>query len=122
MKVYVHQDCFVATHLIHGIVFTLVSCIHDVYDIVGVPQFCQCLVFASVTAIVAIGSDSASVSKINAELCLIPVAHFLATGLYGNKCAAACSKLFCMPFRLLSVLTLAIAACSPASAHWIASS
>ena len=69
-----------------------------------------------------IGSDSASLSKINAEPRLIPVAHFLATGSYGNKCAAACSKLLRMPFRPLSVLMLAIAACSPASAHWIASS
>ena len=44
MKVYVHQDCFVTTHSIHGIVHALVSRIHDVYDNVGVPQFCQCLV------------------------------------------------------------------------------
>ena len=78
--------------------------------------------FASFTAIVVIGSDSASVSEINAEPHLIPVACFLATGLYGNKCAAAHSKLFRMPFRPLSVLTLAIAACSPALTHWIASS
>ena len=38
------QDCFVATHSIHSIVCTLVSCIQDVYGNVGVPQFCQCLV------------------------------------------------------------------------------
>ena len=79
------------------------------------------LSFASFEAIVAIGSDLASVSKINAEPCLIPVAHFLATGSYGNKCAAAHSKLFHKSCGPLSVLTLAIAACSPASAHWIAS-
>ena len=78
--------------------------------------------FASFTAIVAVGSDSASVSEINAEPRLIPVACFLATGSYGNKCAAACSKLLHMPFGSLSVLMLAIAACSLVSAHWIASS
>ena len=77
--------------------------------------------FASFTAIVAVGSGSTSVSEINAEPRLIPVAHFLATGSYGNKCATARSKLFHKPFGPLSVLTLAIAACSPALAHWIAS-
>ena len=78
------------------------------------------LCFASFTAIVAIGSDSASVKEINAEPCLIPVACFLVTGSYCNKCAAAHSKLFHKPLEPLSVLTLAIVACSPASAHWIA--
>ena len=77
--------------------------------------------FASFTAIVAIGSDSASISEINAEPHLIPVAHFLATGFYGTRCAAAHSKLFCKPCGPLSVLTLAVVACSPTSAHWIAS-
>ena len=77
--------------------------------------------FASFAEIVAIGSDLTSVSEINAEPCLIPVAHFLATGSYGNKCAAARSKLFHKPCRPLSVLMLAIVACSLASAHWIAS-
>ena len=43
MTDYVRQDCFVATHSIHGIVRTLVSCIHDVYDKIDEPQFCQCL-------------------------------------------------------------------------------
>ena len=76
--------------------------------------------FESFAAIVVVGSVSTSVSEINAEPQMIPVAHFLATGLYGNKCATAHSKLFCKPFGPLSVLTLAIAACSPASAHWIA--
>ena len=71
--------------------------------------------FASFTAIVAVGSDSTSVNEINAEPHLIPVAHFLATGSYGNKCAAAHSKLFHEPCRPLSVLMLAIVACSPSS-------
>ena len=48
--------------------------------------------FASFTAIVVVGSVSTSVSEINAEPCLIPVAHFLATGMYGNKCATAHSN------------------------------
>ena len=73
--------------------------------------------FASFAAIVAVGLFSTSVSEINAEPCLIPVARFLATGLYGNKCATARSKLFHKPYRPLSVLMLAIAACSPASTH-----
>ena len=77
--------------------------------------------FASFAAIVTVGSYLASVSEINAEPCLIPVACFLATGLYGNKCAAAHSKLFHKPCRPLSALTLAMAACSLASAHWIVS-
>ena len=33
----------VTTHSIHGVVLALVSCIHDVYGIVSVPLFCQCL-------------------------------------------------------------------------------
>ena len=76
--------------------------------------------FASFTVIVVVGSDSSSVRKINAEPCLIHAAHFLATGSYGNKCAAAHSKLFHKPCGPLSVLTLAIVACSPASVHLIA--
>ena len=67
--------------------------------------------FASFAAIVVVGSVSTSVSEINAEPCLIPVAHFLATGMYGNKCATAHSKLLCKPCRPLSVITLVIAAC-----------
>ena len=73
--------------------------------------------FASFMAIDVVGSFSASVSEINAEPCLIPVACFLATGSYGNKCATARSKLFHKPYGPLSVSMLAIAACSPASAH-----
>ena len=48
--------------------------------------------FVSFAATVVMGSDSASVREISTEPRLIPVAHFLATGSYGNKCAAACSK------------------------------
>ena len=77
--------------------------------------------FASFAAIVVVGSFSTSVSEINAEPCLIPVACFLATGLYGNKCATAHSKLFHKPCGPLSILMLAIVACSLALAHWIAS-
>ena len=73
--------------------------------------------FASFAAIVVVGPLSTSVSEISAEPHLIPVARFLATGLYGNKCATALSKSFHKPYGPLSVLTLAIAACSPASAH-----
>ena len=73
--------------------------------------------FASFAAIVPAGLYSTSVSEINAEPRLIPVALFLATGLYGNKCATAHSKLFRKPYGPLSVFTLAIAACSPASAN-----
>ena len=68
-------------------------------------------------AIVVVGLLSTSASEINAEPCLIPVAHFLATGLYGNRCDTALSKLFRKPFGPLPILTLAIAACNPASAH-----
>ena len=73
--------------------------------------------FESFAAIVVIGPFSTSASEISVEPCLIPIAHFLATGLYGHKCDTALSKLFHKPCGLLSVLTLAIAACSPASAH-----
>ena len=48
--------------------------------------------FVSFTAIVAMGPELTSASEISAEPHLIPVAHFLATGSYGNKCAAGCSK------------------------------
>ena len=44
MKVCVHQDYFVTTHSIHGVVHALASCICDVCDIVSVPLFCQYLV------------------------------------------------------------------------------
>ena len=71
--------------------------------------------FELFAAIVVVGPLSTSASEISAEPCFIPVAQFLATGLYGNKCDTALSKLFCKPFRPLSILTLAIAACSQ---HW----
>ena len=58
-------------------------------------------------AIVVVGPFLTSASEISAEPRLIPVAHFLATGLYGNKCATALSKLFRNPYGPLSVLTLA---------------
>ena len=75
------------------------------------------LAFASFMAIVAVGSFLTSVSEISAEPCLIPVARFLATVSYGNKCATALSKSFHKPYGPLPVFMLAIAACSPASAH-----
>ena len=59
-------------------------------------------------AIVVVGPFSTSASEISAEPCLIPVAPFLATGSYGNKCATALSKLFHEPYGPLSVLMLAI--------------
>ena len=68
-------------------------------------------------AIVTLGPSCASVNEINAEPLLIPVARFLATGSYGNRCDTALSKLSRKPLGLLSVLTLAIAACNHASAH-----
>ena len=73
--------------------------------------------FALFMAIVVVGLFSTSVSEISTELRLIPVARFLAAGLYGNKCATALSKSFHKPYGPLSVLMLAIVACSPASAH-----
>ena len=73
--------------------------------------------FELFAAIVVIGLFSTSASEISAEPCLIPEAHFLATGSYGNKCDTALSKLFRRPCRPLSVLTLAIAACSPVLTH-----
>ena len=77
----------------------------------------------SFAAIDTLGLSCASVNEINAEplVILIPVAHFLATGAYGSRCDTALSKLFRKPLGLLSVLTLAIAACNPALAHWITS-
>ena len=77
--------------------------------------------FESFAAIVMVGPSWASANEISAEPHLIPVAHFLAMGSYGSKCEKALSKLLCRPFGPLSVLTLAIATCRPASAHWIAS-
>ena len=68
-----------------------------------------------------VGPSWASANESSAEPCLIPVAHFLAMGSYGSKCETALSKLLRKPFGPLSVLTLAIAACNPASEHWIAS-
>ena len=73
--------------------------------------------FESFAAIVVVGPFSTSASEISAEPHFIPIAHFLATGSYGNKCATALSKLFRKPYGPLSVLTLAIAACRPALAH-----
>ena len=48
--------------------------------------------FVSVVEAFAVVSDSASIAEINAEPHLVPAACFLATGSYGSKCAAACSK------------------------------
>ena len=77
--------------------------------------------FESFAAIIVIGPSWTSVNEISAEPRLIPVAHFLATGPYGSKCETALSKLFHKPCGPLSVLTLAIVACNPALANWIAS-
>ena len=48
--------------------------------------------FVSFAETIAVVSDSASIAEINAEPHLVSVAHFLATGLYGSKCADVCSK------------------------------
>ena len=45
--------------------------------------------FESFVAIVVIGPFSTFASEISAEPCLIPVARFLATGSYGNRCDTA---------------------------------
>jgi hypothetical protein len=53
---------------------------------------------------------------------LVPVSLFLATGSFGRRWVAAASKSFLLPIGPSSVLTLAMAACNPASLLWIASS